>query len=66
LNFIYHVAIFSNWENQLQFQEYNLHANQSWNVKVMNYFDFSSIKFIFLVIHEELLDASMWLKLPTG
>jgi hypothetical protein len=29
----------------------------------MNYFIFFCIKFIFLVIFEELLDATMWLKL---
>jgi hypothetical protein len=40
--------------------------NSEFGCKSYELFHFSSIKFIFHVIIEELLDAAMWLKLPKG
>jgi hypothetical protein len=40
--------------------------NFEFGCKSYELFHFSSVKFIFCVIVEELLDVAMWLKVPKG
>jgi hypothetical protein len=47
-------------------RKYKAHAILSLNTKVMNHSIFLALSSFFLVIFEELLDATMSLKLPKG